>query len=171
MPEYDMVIITDYASNMDRIERLVALADRAGRDIAIKFVKIEHLAAKEIETQLKTMIEARGKVRGQAERYAMVANERTNQLFVVSDPGDLEVIVEMIRALDDPPSLDAIASERTKLERGVRVRSRIVGPTGELYTTHQAARQIERVFACAHHAGEPVERGIRIRAPHRFAQG
>ncbi len=100
LPDYDMVIITDYASNMDRIERLVALADRAGREIAIRFVKIEHLAATDIETQLATMLEARGKVRGQTERYAMVANERTNQLFIVSDPSGLEVITEMIGALD-----------------------------------------------------------------------
>ena len=100
LPNYDMVIITDYASNMDRIERLLALADRPGRAVASKFVAIENLGAEDLSAQLKTMLEAQGKVRGQAGRYELVANPRTNQLYVVTEPEDLDSVVSMIASLD-----------------------------------------------------------------------
>lgn len=100
LPSHDMVIITDYAGNMQRIERLVALADRAGRALASRFVDIEHLSAEEITTQLRTMLEAQGKIRGQGARYELIANPRTNQVFVVTEPQDIESIEQMIAALD-----------------------------------------------------------------------
>lgn len=100
LPAYDMVIITDFASNMERIVRLIALADRPGRAVATSFIAVEHLAATELVSQLKVMLAAKDKVRGQQEQYEVVANPRTNQLFVVSVPQQIEGIESLIASLD-----------------------------------------------------------------------
>lgn len=100
LPAYDMVIITDFATNMDRVVRLVALADQPGRPVETRFIAIEHLAAKDLAAQLSAMMDAKGKVRGQDEQYAAVAYPRTNQLFVVSGPEQIEGIEALIKSLD-----------------------------------------------------------------------
>jgi len=100
LPAYDMVIVTDFASNMERVVRLIALADQPGRAVTTSFIAIEHLAATELATQLKTMLDAKSKVRGQEDQYEVVANPRTNQLFVVSVPEQVEGIESLVASLD-----------------------------------------------------------------------
>lgn len=100
LPAYDMVIITDFATNMERVVRLVALADQPGRAVVTSFITVEHLAATDLAKQLSTMMDAKGKVQGQDNQYAVVANPRTNQLFVVSVPGQMKGIASLIQSLD-----------------------------------------------------------------------
>ncbi|MGB0766894.1 MAG: secretin N-terminal domain-containing protein [Phycisphaeraceae bacterium] len=100
LPEYDMVIITDYAANMPRINRLVELADQPGRPVLTSLIPVEHLSAEEVGAQLKKMIEARGKVRGQADLVEIVANARTNQLFIISEPDQLKSVEDLVASID-----------------------------------------------------------------------
>lgn len=100
LASYDMVIITDFASNMERVVRLVSLADQPGRVVSTSFIDVEHLAVKDLTDQLKAMLEAKDKVRGQSDQLELVANTRTNQLFVVSVPDELSEIEQMVASLD-----------------------------------------------------------------------
>ena len=100
LASYDMVIITDFASNMERIARLLALADQPGRAVSTRLIAIENLAVKDLSEQLKAMLSAKNKVRGQADQLELVANPRTNQLFVVSLPDELSEIEQMVASLD-----------------------------------------------------------------------
>ncbi|MBX2852949.1 MAG: hypothetical protein KTR15_14535 [Phycisphaeraceae bacterium] len=100
LPSYDMVVITDFASNMERVMRLMALADQPGRAIVTSFLTIEHLASTELATQLKTMLDAQSKVSGQSPQYELVANPRTNKLFVVAVPEQFKGIESLVASLD-----------------------------------------------------------------------
>lgn len=100
LPDYDMVIVTDFASNMERVVRLIALADQPGRAVATSFITIEHLASAELATQLKTMLDAQGKISGQVAQCEIVADPRTNKLFLVTVPNQLEAVESMVASLD-----------------------------------------------------------------------
>lgn len=103
LPAYDMVIITDYASNTERIQRMLALADQPGRAVATSFVAIEHLSAGQVVGQVTSLLKAQSAIRGDDEktkRYELIADARTNQLIIAARPSDLAAIEQLIESLD-----------------------------------------------------------------------
>lgn len=100
LPAYDMVIITDFTSNMKRVVRLLALADQPGRAVVTRFLQIENLAVSELSAQLTSMMAAKGKVQGQLSQIELVANPRTNQLFVVALPEAIQGVQDLVASLD-----------------------------------------------------------------------
>lgn len=111
LPDYDMIIITDYVSNFDRLEYLLSFADQAGRAVVTRFVSVEHMDAGKMLTQVRDMLAAQAKVRGDAkdsERYALVADERTNQIAIAATPDEVLSIAELIASLDKSLDLETV---------------------------------------------------------------
>lgn len=103
IPAHDLVIITEFRSDFDRVRRMLELTDQPGREIATRFVPVEHLDASELVKQVTSLLSAQAKIRGQAEaatRYALVAEERTNQLIIAARPRDVDEIEAIVRSLD-----------------------------------------------------------------------
>ncbi len=105
--EHGLIIVTDYAANMGRIEDLVAVVDRPAREAATRFVPVGQLEAEAMAEKVTEMIEARAKATGRAVDKALpaltvLADERTNRVVVIGLPDAVAEAVAMIESLDVP---------------------------------------------------------------------
>ena len=111
VPEHDLAIVTDYATNLRRLEELLAVLDRPGREAVVRFVPIAHLEAAAMRERVTQLLAAKAKARGTASRDAAaaqttLADERTNQIVVVGGAEDVEEVAALIRSLDVPLGLE-----------------------------------------------------------------
>jgi general secretion pathway protein D len=112
VPEHDLMIVTDYATNLRRLEELLALVDRPGREALVRFVAVTHLEAAAMAQRVTQLLAAKAKARGAAAPAAarsatVLAEERTNQVVVVGGPEDVEEVTALLRSLDVPLGLEA----------------------------------------------------------------
>jgi len=103
IPAHDLVIITEFRSDFDRVQRMLDLTDQPGREIATRFVPVEHLDASELVNQVTSLLSAQAEIRGQADastRYALIAEKRSNQLVIAARAGEVDEIEAIVRSLD-----------------------------------------------------------------------
>jgi general secretion pathway protein D len=96
-----LLIITDYAPNLRRIAQLIELIDQAGPERVLKFQRIENVDAGELSAQISQALSARGA--GQAASGPAVtvsADKRTNQLVIVGTRGQIDDVLQLVRAFD-----------------------------------------------------------------------
>jgi len=99
-PKSNALLITDALVNLQRIERILDEADRPQvvRE-KIEFVKLDYIQAREMQQQLENLIQ--GPLNAYLEGSTSVtADERTNQLIVITHPGNLEMIMNVIENVD-----------------------------------------------------------------------
>ncbi len=107
VPEHDLAIVTDYGSNMPRLEELIAVVDRPPREALIRFLPVEHLEAADLARQVTQLLAAKAKTRGRtAESVSVLAAERSNQVALVGVREEVEEVEELVRALDVPLGLE-----------------------------------------------------------------
>ncbi|MFN3166635.1 MAG: secretin N-terminal domain-containing protein [Phycisphaeraceae bacterium] len=106
LPRHDMIIVTDYKSNLERLERMLALADQPGLKIEVRFVEVQHLSAQKLVTQVEALIGAQASIRGEAKaegasvRQVVLADARTNQVIIAARPEEVAQIEQIIASLD-----------------------------------------------------------------------
>ena len=109
LADHGMVVVTDYAGNMDRIEEMMALVDRPGRQVVIRFVPVRNVKAEDLAGKVTSLLKGKAKASGegtsQAGDVAVEADARTNQLAVVGETEDVEQMLPVIEALDVPLGL------------------------------------------------------------------
>ena len=115
LPEHGLVIITDYATNMKRLENLVALVDRPKRKVSTEFIRIQHVKAESISKMASQLISGKAKARGgetpgklhMTESVTVLHDERTNRVVVIGPAGEVEEAVSLIKSLDVATSLNS----------------------------------------------------------------
>ncbi|QDU70605.1 secretin N-terminal domain-containing protein [Mucisphaera calidilacus] len=108
IPESDLLIVTDFASNMDRLERLIFLIDQPQRQGVIEFVDIEHVKARDLaDSASKLLSGLRGPVtQGVPRPVTLQADEPTNRIAVVGEIDQVKRAVELIRSMDRSRQLE-----------------------------------------------------------------
>ncbi len=97
----NMLIISDRASNVARLEKLILTIDRTG-DREVELIKLENASAGEVVRTL-TSLQQQDKTQEPGSRNATVlADERTNSIIIGGDRNDREKMLEIIRKLDLP---------------------------------------------------------------------
>ncbi len=115
------LIVTDVASNLRRIQRLIDLLDAEQLTSSIRFVKIEHVAPKELADRLQEILAARTRADGSAtsgsiQEQSSQANSkstgtfgieiavdpRMNQLILIGLPSQIDATMDLIKKLDVP---------------------------------------------------------------------
>jgi general secretion pathway protein D len=94
------LLITDALINLQRIETILSEADhpQAVRE-SIKFIKLEYMQADEMASRIEELIE--GPLNSYLEgNTSVTADERTNQLIVITHPGNLDIIMDVIDSID-----------------------------------------------------------------------
>ena len=94
------LLITDALVNLQRIEQILNEADRpqAIREI-IKFIKLDYVQAPEMQERLEKLIQ--GPLKSYLEgNTSVTADERTNQLILITHPGNIEPIMNVIASVD-----------------------------------------------------------------------
>lgn len=124
------VLITDSVSNLQRIETLLKQLDRpitAG--MKPKFYTVRNVKASELVNKLRTILQGTLQNQlGQATTYS--ADDRTQQIVIVTDPRQWEFFTDLIERLDqksDPNTRnDVIYLKHAKASDVVNVLSRII---------------------------------------------
>jgi len=107
--EHDMLIITDYRDNMPRIEQMLSLIDRPGREVLVRFVTIEHVKVSQVKEKVDELIKAKSKAgtgKQPSADMTLAADERTNRLAVVGTADAVDEAVSLIQTLDTPLGQD-----------------------------------------------------------------
>jgi general secretion pathway protein D len=98
-----LLIVTDYAPNLQRIARLIELIDQAGPERILKFQHIDNVEASELAAQISQALSARGSGPAAGGSAATVsADKRTNQLVIVGTARQIDDVLQLVRALDVP---------------------------------------------------------------------
>src|ERR1044071_5849345 len=101
----NMLILSDRAANVLRLEKIIATIDRTG-DRQVELIKLENAAAGEVVRTLTTL-QQQDKTQEPGSRNAVVlADERTNSVIIGGDKNDREKSLEIIRKLDLPAGDD-----------------------------------------------------------------
>jgi len=99
-PKSNAMLITDALINLQRIERLVVEMDKP-QEIReeIKFIKLNYIQASEMQQRIENLIQ--GPLKSYLEgNTSVAADERTNQLILITHPGNLDVIMNVIESVD-----------------------------------------------------------------------
>jgi len=109
--EHRMLIVTDYAANMRRVEQLVNLTDRPGEEVTTRFIAAEHLPAEELGQRLTEVLTARRRAAGMpggdtARGIETLPVDRTNQLVLIGSQTQLDEAMETVHSLDVPLGLE-----------------------------------------------------------------
>jgi general secretion pathway protein D len=99
-PKSNALLITDALVNLQRIETILKDADRAQvvRE-EIKFIKLDFVQATEMQERIENLIQ--GPLKSYLEgNTSVTADERTNQLILITPPGNLAIIMDVIQSVD-----------------------------------------------------------------------
>ena len=99
----NMLIISDRAANVQRLEKLIRQIDLSG-DRGIEIVKLEHAAASEVVRVLTSL--AQGDKQAQQDptqrQVAVIADERSNSVLIGGDRTERVKLLDIIKQLDVP---------------------------------------------------------------------
>jgi general secretion pathway protein D len=99
-PKSNALLITDALVNLQRIETIFADVDRAQviRE-EIQFIKLDFVQAPEMQERIENLIQ--GPLNSYLEgNTSVTADERTNQLILITHPGNLDMIMDVIESVD-----------------------------------------------------------------------
>ena len=99
-PKSNALLITDALINLQRVENIIAEADRPeSLREEMKFVKLNFIQASEAQGQIENLIQ--GPLKSYLEgNTAVTADERTNQLLLITHPGNISIIMDVIKNID-----------------------------------------------------------------------
>lgn len=106
--EQHAILVTDYASNLRRIGRMLELVDRPNRNLRVEFVAVHNADAAQLAQQVKQILTARGRAQATPNQGAdtadVICDRRTGQLMLVGPSAVVDDAMRAIRALDVPVS-------------------------------------------------------------------
>lgn len=94
------ILVTDALLNLQRIEHLLDQMDKP-QDVReeIRFVKLNFVQASDMQQRIDNLIQ--GPLKSYLEgNTSVTADERTNQLILITHPGNLEVIMNIVESVD-----------------------------------------------------------------------
>ena len=99
-PKSNALLVTDALVNLQRVELILNETDQAQsvRE-SVEFIKLEYIQAKDMEAQLKSLIDGSLKSYLQGNTNVTI-DERTNQIILVTHPDNLDVIKGVILNID-----------------------------------------------------------------------
>ena len=109
LAEQHLLIVTDYASTIQRVAELLKLIDQPPQDVAIRFIPVKNVDASVLVSQVQQVISAREKsqeVAAGAASVEILSDPRTNQLILVGPPQKVVAAEPVIAALDIPLPLE-----------------------------------------------------------------
>jgi general secretion pathway protein D len=94
------ILVSDALINLQRVESMLDSLDQPQKFLEqIEFIKLNFIQAQDMQNQLEELI------KGPLQRYldgntSITADERSNQIIVVTHPGNLQTIQEVVDSID-----------------------------------------------------------------------
>ena len=99
-PKSNALLITDALINLQRIETILTDADRPQTVREnVQFIKLDYVQATEMQERIENLIQ--GPLKSYLEgNTSVTADERTNQLILITHPGNVDIIMDVIESVD-----------------------------------------------------------------------
>jgi len=114
LEEQQMLIVTDLASNMQRITRLLELVDQPPRQVVVEFVPVQYIDGAQLAGLIKKVVAVQARAAGEkgssSEQLEVIHDPQTNDLAVIGPRSSVAEAVEIIRDRDIP-----IVAERSPI--------------------------------------------------------
>src|SRR6185437_5939718 len=110
----ELLVVTDYATNLKRVADLVQAVDQPNQDVAIEFFPVKHADPARLTQQLDQLLKAKLHSEGGDDRLANTIETaydvRTNQVVVIAAKSRMADAREIVKSLDN-----AIAEEQSPI--------------------------------------------------------
>lgn len=142
--ERSLLIVTDYAANMDRIRAMVELLDSPLPERRMAFVPVEHLEAQALAERVRSLLSAMHEGRRGAAQLQLQSDGRANQLVLIGPEAAVAEAKRIIEQLDVSLDLQTRVYEMTYVEpeRLDELATKLIGPLA-VQTRYQAATDAE----------------------------
>jgi len=104
LADQQLLVVSDYATNLKRVEELVASVDQPNQEAGIEFFPIKHADPARLTQQLEQLMRAKLRSQGGDERLSNTVetsfDARTNQVVVIAAKSRMNDAREIIKALD-----------------------------------------------------------------------
>lgn len=103
VPEQDLLVVTDYASNLRRVADLIRSIDQPAQDVTVKFFPVKHADAARLTQQVEQLLKARLRSEGGERAAAAVQvshDARTSQVAVIGPTQSMDAAGEIVASLD-----------------------------------------------------------------------
>ncbi len=97
----NMIIISDHASNVNRIKRIIARIDQVG-DADVEVMPMQNASATEVVRVLTSLTQGQAQQDPGVQPLKLVADERSNSVLISGEPGARLRIKALISHLDSP---------------------------------------------------------------------
>ncbi|MEZ6048699.1 MAG: secretin N-terminal domain-containing protein [Planctomycetaceae bacterium] len=98
LADQNLLIITDYATNLERIAGLIEKIDQAGPERKLEFYEVKNLPAAELGPQIsRSLSTQKGE---EAVKVDISIDERTNQLLIIGEPEQIKAVLKLAEKLD-----------------------------------------------------------------------
>jgi general secretion pathway protein D len=106
LADRNLLIVTDYASNLQKIAQLIETVDQAGPEAQVRFYDVENVEAAALQKQIGEVLTAR--IAGgatQGAKLQITADPRTNKLIFIGTADQLQEALDLAQSLDVPLGL------------------------------------------------------------------
>ncbi|WP_159445985.1 type II secretion system secretin GspD [Desulfobaculum bizertense] len=98
----NLLVITDFAPNVERIREIVAQADRENVPRSVQVFQLRYASAEELAQSIERLLPrdaAQGK-KAQVQAQSVMGESRTNRLLFLGSAEELRLVTELVRMLD-----------------------------------------------------------------------
>ena len=133
-----LLLVTDYATTIEKIDRIVRSVDRQSTEVKIEFLTLKHADAAELAGRVKELLGAKTAARGAAGQVTIgrataevqiTPDTRTSQLIVVGSQEQIDDVARIVRSFDIAANTEtkAYALTHGSAERAARVLDNLLG--------------------------------------------
>jgi len=167
-PAAGMLIVTDYLSNIRRIQEIVAALDVEGAGGQISFIPLQNASASEVVKSLATIFQP-GQTKAAGIR--MVADTRTNSIILLATVAETESVRKLVNMMDkDVPrgesNIQVYRLQNSVAEDLAKVLTNIVQGSGVSTTTTVGTTGSQKITTPV---VSKMSRSSRIRPPTRWS--
>ncbi len=109
LDESNILVVTDYASTVVQIKKLLEMVDQPRRDVTYEFYRVQHLEASKLADQVRAMLgissptgakKTQGRPAGKRVGPALFEEPRTNEIVVVGTADEVREALALLKRFD-----------------------------------------------------------------------
>ena len=103
-PPTETIILTEYASNISRLMRIIKKLDRPGivPDLKLELLHLEYASASKVANYTNQILTSQKKAARRTDTILILPDERLNAIIVIASDKDLQEIKDIVARLDKP---------------------------------------------------------------------
>ena len=103
-PPTETIILTEYASNISRLMRIIKKLDRPGivPDLKLELLHLEYASASKVANYTNQILTSQKKAARRTDSNLILPDERLNAIIVIASDKDLQEIKDIVARLDKP---------------------------------------------------------------------